>query len=164
MAGSGRVIRAYRLAGVLATCLLVGLAIWLAPLEPGVVALQFAVTPTAFGKIVHAWSPQDLERYRAHLPVDTLLALAYGGFGLGWVRASPWFASMGAGARRVAAGLLPLAALADVAENGWHFWLTEAPRFGIPAAYAIAAACAALKWGLLLGFAFLVAARLWRER
>ena len=100
-------IRAYRLAGVLATCLLVGLAIWLAPLEPGVVALQFAVTPTAFGKIVHAWSPQDLERYRAHLPVDTLLALAYGGFGLGWVRASPWFASMGAGARRVAAAATP---------------------------------------------------------
>jgi len=68
--------------GLLALALLAGLAWYLSPLEPGVVALQFAFTPRAFGEIIHFWSPEDLLRYRRHLPVDFLLLAAYGSFGL----------------------------------------------------------------------------------
>ena len=39
--------------GLLALALFAGLAWQLAPLEPGVLALQLAVTPRAFGEIVH---------------------------------------------------------------------------------------------------------------
>jgi hypothetical protein len=37
--------------------------------------------------------------------------------------------------RWAATWVLPAAALCDAVENGLHWWLTEAPRFGVPLAY-----------------------------
>ncbi|HMO49266.1 MAG TPA: hypothetical protein PKB14_24990 [Rubrivivax sp.] len=149
-------MHALRLSGGLAAVLFTGLAWVLAPLEPGVLALQFAFTPRAFASIVHVWPPEHLALYRAHLPVDFLLLAAYGSFG--WLLASrtTLFAGLRASLRRVAAWVLPLAASFDAVENGLHWWLTAAPRFGLPALYALAAAAAALKWLLLLLFGALV--------
>jgi MYXO-CTERM domain-containing protein len=148
-----------RLCGIAALLLLAGLAWFLAPLEPGVVSLQLAYTPRVFGEIVHTWSPEDLARYRAHFPFDFVLLLSYGCFGWRWVRQSGLFATPGA-----AAWALPLAAACDAAENLFHLWLTEAPRFGVAWAYAVSAGFAGAKWLLVLGFAGLVLAALWRTR
>lgn len=161
MCGSSRAVWA---TGVGAVILFAGLAAWLAPLEPGALALQFAATPRAFGEIVHLWSPQDLQRYRAHLAPDMLLLLTYGAFGYLLATRTRLFAPLAAGARAAARWLMPAAALADAAENALHAWLTAAPRFDVPHLYAISAGAAALKWTLLVAFATLVVLALLRAR
>lgn len=148
---------ALHFSGALAASLFIGLTWYLAPLDPGVLALQFAFTPRAFASVVHAWPPEDLARYRAHLPIDFLLLAAYGSFGWLLATRTAVFARCRPALRRLARWALPLAALFDGAENGLHLWLTEVPRFGMPAAYALSATASALKWLLLLGFAASVA-------
>ncbi len=135
---------------------LFGYLAWdLAPLEPGVLALQFAFSPRAFAEVVHQWSAQDLARYRAHLPIDGLLLVSYALFGVLAATRTRLFAASGPGSVRRAALLLPAAALCDAFENLMHWWLTGAPRFGVPWAYALAAGLSSLKWLGLLGFAWL---------
>lgn len=148
-------MRAVWLTG-LGAAALAGLAIYLAPLEPGVLALQLAFTPQAFARIIHAWPPEHLARYRAHLPVDGLLLLAYGAFGFLLATRTALFSACRAVLRRLAAWTLPLAATFDALENALHGWLTAEPRFGIPLAYAVAASASAAKWALLLVFGGLV--------
>lgn len=149
--------------GLAAVTLFGAIALMLAPLEPGVLALQFAATPHAFGAVVHAWGEDGVARYRAHLPWDFALLVAYGAFG--WVLAhrTALFAGWRARERRLAAALLPAAALADAVENLLHLWLTAAPRFDAAEVYALAAAAAGLKWCALLAFALCVAAVLARR-
>lgn len=144
------------LTGICAVTLFSGLAIYLAPLEPGILALQLAFTPRAFGSIIHAWPPEHLARYRAHLPVDGLLLLAYGAFGFLLATRTALFSASRAGLGRLAAWTLPLAAAFDAMENVLHAWLTAAPRFGVPLAYAVSASASATKWMLLLVFGGLV--------
>ncbi len=144
------------LTGLAALLLLGSLAWYLAPLDPGVVALQLTFSPQAFGRVVHAWSPWQLQRFRNHLPVDGLLLLAYGAFG--YLLASRSAAVLALPAARLlrARWWLPVAAAFDAAEDALHWWLTEVPRFGVPDLYVAAGTCAAFKWLLLLGFALLV--------
>lgn len=149
--------------GLGALALLVALQLMLAPLEPGVLALQMAATPRSFGAIVHQWSPAQLARYRAHLPLDGLLLLLYGSFGALLATRTRLFAALPHALRRLARPWLPLAALFDAMENLLHAWLTEAPRFGVPGAYLAATGCSLLKWALIAGYAVLLAAALWRE-
>jgi hypothetical protein len=143
--------------GIAALLLFAGLALWLAPLDPGILQLQFAATPRAFAAIVHAWGPEGLARYRAHFAVDFALLGSYAVFGWRLARRTALFAGLPMRGRSVAAWALPVAALADAAENTLHLWLTAAPRFGPAWPYALAAACAAAKWLLLIGFAALLA-------
>ena len=152
------------LVGIAALVLFAGLAWYLAPLEPGVLALQFAFTPRSFAAIVQAWGPEQLLRYRAHFPVDFLLLGCYGTFGWLLATRTALFDRYPPPRRRAAACVLPLAALFDAAENGLHLWLTEAPGQGIALPYAISATCSALKWALLLGFAVAVLHALARDR
>ena len=148
--------------GLLALAVFAGLAWHLAPLEPGVVALQLAFTPRGFGEIVHRWSADDLLRYRQHLPLDFVLLALYGSFGPLLVRRSRLFAGAASPLARFAAWALPAAAACDAVENGLHGWFTAAPRFGVPQLYALSAGCSLLKWALLMGFAVAVALALWR--
>ena len=143
--------------GLLALALLAGIAWYLSPLEPGVVALQLAFTPRAFGEVIHFWSPEDLLRYRRHLPVDLLLLAAYGSFGYLLVTRTSVFSSSSQPLRRLASWFLPLAAFFDAMENALHWWLTEVPRFGVPFVYAASASFSFLKWALIVGFGLLVA-------
>lgn len=138
--------------GALAAVLFVGVSVHLWPLRPGVVALQFAWQPQAFGGIIHFWSEADLARYRSHLPVDMATLLAYGAFG--WLLAgrTRFFEALAPAGRTFARYCLPLAALFDAAENGFHWWLTAMPRFDAPLTYLASTTCSTLKWCLLIGF------------
>jgi len=149
-------IRAPWPSGVLAALLFIGLLCYLAPLKPGVIALQFAWQPLTFGGIIHLWSEADLARYRSHLPLDCVLLLAYARFGWLLGTGTRVFTPLAPATQRLARLCLPAAALFDAAENAFHAWLTAAPRFDAPAAYLMSAGCSALKWVLLLGFGALV--------
>jgi hypothetical protein len=151
--GSAHPLTALRLSGALAAALFIALAWYLAPLDPGVLALQLSFTPRAFARVVHAWPPEGLARYRAHIPFDFVLLAAYGSFGALLATRTAVFARCRPALRRFAPWALPLAALFDGVENALHLWLTEAPRFGMPMAYAVAGTASTLKWLLLLGFA-----------
>ena len=150
-------MRGVWLSGLTAAALLLGLMWHLSPLEPGVVALQLAFTPRAFGNVIHSWSSSDLALYRSHLPADGLLLIAYGTFGYLWATRTNVLGPGAPGLRRFGAWLLPAAALFDAGENALHWWLTEVPRFGVPLIYAASATFSVLKWLGLIGFAALAA-------
>ena len=149
-------MRAVYLSGLLVV-VLAAVTFWMvAGLQPGVTVLQFAWTPRGFGEIVHVWAPEDLARFRLHLPVDSLLLLAYGSFGWLLATRTALFAALPGHARGAARFVLPLAAAFDAVENALHAWLTEMPRFGLHGLYLLSTTCSALKWALLFGFAALV--------
>lgn len=139
--------------GALAGVLFAGIALQLAPLRPGALALQFAFTARGFGEIVHWWPPDDLARYRAHFPADFALLACYGAFG--WLLAgrTRLLAGRPPAVRAWFTAALPAAAVFDATENLLHLWLTAAPRFGVAWAYPLAAGAASLKWALLLAYA-----------
>ena len=147
--------RALWLNAALVVILAVAVAWMVAPLSPGVVVLQFAWTPRGFGEIVHVWPPEDLVRYRAHLPVDCALLFAYGVFGYLLATQTGLFAPLPVPLRRLAPFVLPLAAVFDAVENALHAWLTEIPRFDVPLVYLASATSSALKWALLFVFGVL---------
>jgi hypothetical protein len=156
-------MRAVYLSGLLVVVLAV-VTFWMtAGLQPGVTVLQFAWTPRGFGEIVHVWAPEDLARFRLHLPVDSLLLLAYGSFGWLLATRTALFAALPGHVRGAARFVLPLAAAFDAVENALHAWLTEMPRFGLHGLYLLSTTCSALKWALLFGFAALVLWALARE-
>ncbi|MFT3663640.1 hypothetical protein [Piscinibacter sp.] len=154
---------ALRFTGCSVLALGAGLAFYLAPLKPGVLALQLAFTPQAFARIIHAWPPEHLARYRAHLPLDFALLLGYGAFGFLLATRTDLFSRSSPRRRRLAAWTLPLAAVFDAAENVLHWWLTAEPRFGLASVYAVAALASAAKWALLVLFGVGVAGALVRR-
>jgi hypothetical protein len=145
-------VRLVWLTGIAALLLFAGLEWYLAPLQPGVLALQFAFTPKAFAAVVHAWPPDYLHRYRSHLPIDFILLGCYGSFGFLLASRSTLFARHSTTARAAVIWALPVAAAFDAAENALHWWLTAAPRFGVTLPYVASAMCSAFKWALLFGF------------
>ncbi|PKO86138.1 MAG: hypothetical protein CVU18_16560 [Betaproteobacteria bacterium HGW-Betaproteobacteria-12] len=144
------------LSGLATAALAGGIAWYLAPLSPGVLVLQFAFTPRAFGEVIHFWSAEQLQRFRAHLPADCLLLLCYGLFGYLLAGRSQVFHRLGAAGRRWAMWALPLAAAFDATENACHWWLTEVPRFAISWPYLLAAGSASIKWSLLMAYGLTV--------
>ena len=74
-------MRGVWLAGGAALALLCALGVYLAPLQPNILALQFAFTPRAFGEVVHQWTGEPLHRFRMHLVADYALLVSYGLFG-----------------------------------------------------------------------------------
>jgi len=151
-AGVRHVMRLLVWLGAAILFLFAGLAWYLAPLKPNVLALQLAFTPREFAAIIHAWSPEQLARYRAHLPVDGLLLVCYGMWGYLFAARCPWLAGPGSGNRVVARWSLPIAAALDAVEDALHWWLTEVPRFDLPLPYWISAFSASMKWIMVLAF------------
>ena len=143
--------------GILALILLCGLGWYLAPLKPGIFALQLAFAPRAFGEIIHFWSVDDLARYRAHLPFDFGLIVAYSVFGYSLASRTRLLFDLPRFWSSFARWCLPVAGAFDLVENALHWWLTEVPRFDVPSVYAVSASCSLAKWLLLAAFAFLVA-------
>lgn len=150
--------------GIAAAAAFAGLSVMLAPLHPGPLALQLAFTPQAFAAVIHAWSPEQLARYRAHLPFDFVLLVCYGVFGYLLAARSSLFVAWRPAARAAARWCLPAAAGFDAIENILHAWLTAIPRFDVTLPYFAAALCAALKWLLLCAFALAVARALAQSR
>ena len=137
------------LASVLAIVVLLALELrLLLPLSPSFLWLQLSFTPRAFGLVVHLWSPAQLAAYRAHLPLDVALLVAYAAFGVLSATRTSWLAPYG----RAASGLLPLAALFDLGENALHAWLTEVPRLGVTLPYLLAGTCSTLKFAFIGAF------------
>lgn len=151
------------LTGMATLALIGGIAWYLAPLSPGVLVLQFAFTPRAFGELIHFWSAEQLQRFRLHLAADCLLLLCYGAFGYLLASRTGLFRAFGALGRRWAMWALPLAAACDALENALHWWLTEVPRFGLTWPYLFAAGSASAKWLLLLAYGLSVALALARS-
>lgn len=153
-----------KLAAVASVLLFIGLGIYLAPLQPSVVALQLTFTPEAFAQVLQAWGPEGVQRFRNHLPVDGLLLLSYGAAGYWAVTRTRFFDPV---AQRIPAcawaWMLPVAAACDAGEDLLHWTLTGAQVFATagtvaPEWYALAGACATLKWLGLLVFAIAAAA------
>ena len=150
-------VRTLRLLALIILALLATLVVYLAPLKPGVLALQLTFTPSAFGSVIHQWSAVDLHRYRSHFPADFALLLAYGAFGIVYVRTAASFSATGPRRRLFASLALPAAAACDATENALHLWLTEAPRFGVASLYFLSGSIALGKWLLLMTFGLFVA-------
>jgi len=150
--------------GLAAAVLFAGLSLMLAPLDPGPLTLQLAFTPRAFASVIHAWSPEQLARYRAHLPLDFALLACYGAFGYRLASRSSLFLAWRPAARAAARWCLPAAAGFDAVENVLHLWLTAMPRFDVTLPFVAAALCAAIKWLLLCAFALAVAGALAQSR
>jgi hypothetical protein len=161
--GTGRVgLRAVWLSGLSTALLFAGIACYLAPLQPNIIALQFAHTPAAFAAVIHSWPAEHLARYRSQLVVDFGLLSSYAAFGYLCATRTRVLAGLSTPLRNAARWTLPLAAVFDASENALHLWLTEVPRFGHEAVYLVAASCSAAKWALLLAFGALVALSLLR--
>jgi hypothetical protein len=157
-------MRAVWTIGLIALALFSGLGWYLAPLEPGVVALQFAHTPAAFGDVLSRWSTEDLHRFRRHLPADFLLLVTYGLFGYLLVTRARVCDTCSPSVRHATTWSLPLAALCDASENALHWWLTQLPRLADPWVYATSAGVSGLKWALIAGFGLLLVPALFRLR
>lgn len=151
------------LTGIATAVLFACLAWYVAPLYPGVVMLELAFTPKTFGTIVHAWPSEYLLQYRRFLAFDFLLLGTYGAFGYFLATRSSLFSQYSPTLRTVIVWTLPVAAALGAFENTLHLWLTAAPRFGIPLAYAVSAACAASKWIIMVSFILAVFHALLRE-
>lgn len=148
--------RSVWLAGIAVLLLGAGILWYVAPLKPGVLVLQFAFTPRAFGEVIHFWSADQLARFRTHLLADYALLGSYGWFGYLLAARTRLFAVLGSTGRCWAKWALPLAACFDAAENTLQFWLTAAPRFGVELPYLLAAGCASMKWLVLFIYALTV--------
>lgn len=144
--------------GLLSLALLIGLGVYLAPLKPSLVALQFTFTPQAFNAVLASWQPTGVALYRSHLPVDGLLLLSYGVFGYLLGSTSRLFSCFSDATRRTVSLLAPLAALADSGENLLHWLLTGPQADFAPWVYAVSGVCASLKW---LGLVVLGCAVVW---
>lgn len=140
------------LTGSAALALFAGLAWQLAPLYPGIVLLEFAFTPRAFGTVIHAWPPEYLVRYRDFLAWNFLFLACYGAFGYFFASRSPLFSQTPSALRSFAVWALPFSAALGAVENALHLWLTAMPRFGMPLLYAFSGACAFAKWLALAAF------------
>lgn len=149
-------VRSIWLAGIAVLLLGAGILWYLAPLKPGVLVLQFAFTPRAFGAVIHFWSADQLARFRTHLLADYALLGSYGLFGYLLAARTRLFAVLGSAGRCWAKWALPVAACVDAAENTLQLWLTAAPRFGVELPYLLAAGCASIKWLVLLAYALTV--------
>lgn len=155
--------RSVWLTGIAVLLLGAGILWYLAPVKPGVLALQFAFTPRAFGEVIHFWSADQLARFRTHLLADYMFLCSYGLFGYLLAARTELFAVFGSSGRCWARWALPIAACFDATENALQLWLTAVPRFGVELPYLLAAGCASTKWLLLFVHALTVVYALGRS-
>ena len=148
------------LVGLCNVLLFAGMTVLLAPLKPGILALQCSFTCESFRAVLAAWGEAGLRRYRAHLPVDCIFLLGYAAFGYLWATQ----ATLPAWAVALAPWVLPAAAVCDALENLVHLRLARAGVSAAPGWYAFTGTCSALKWALVFVFAGLVLVAAWVGR
>lgn len=111
--------------GIAALLLFIALAIYLLPLQPNIVALQFAFNADAFRAILEQWQPEGVALFRSHLPVDAVLLVAYGVFGYLFTNRTEVFARYTPVWRMRISVFMPVAAVADAVEDVLHWYLTS---------------------------------------
>lgn len=150
--------------GGLSLVLFAGLAVYLLPLQPSVVALQFTFDPAAFQAVLMAWRPEGVARFRHHLVPDCALLLCYGIFGYRLVRHTALCAALPTPVRGLLAWAMPLAAASDAVENALHAYLTSGVQEAAPVLYRMAGISSSLKFALMGVFLVgVLAARLRRR-
>lgn len=133
--------------------LLAGMAVYLLPLQPNMVALQALVfTPAEFNAILNAWGPQGVIRFRNHLPVDGVFLLCYGALGYLLALHTGLFSQWSGAARKSVGLMLPIAAAFDAVENllQWQLSVLVAPVE--PLWYRVSGSASTLKWLLIILF------------
>lgn len=143
-------MRTVWLLGLIAAALFAAIALYLQPLEPNVISLQFTFRESAFLAVLHDWQADGIARFRAHFVADYALLVCYGTFGYTFARRARVFSSCPPGRKRLLTWALPLAALADAIENALHLYLSFAATQAAAALFPAAGVAATLKW-LLLG-------------
>ncbi|TXH86474.1 MAG: hypothetical protein E6Q78_16875 [Rhodoferax sp.] len=149
--------------GFSSLALLLGLAFYLAPLHPPMLALQFTFSQQAFEAVTAQWGPQGLALFRSHLYPDFGLMVCYALYGVFTVQRTRlfhmryvppifWYA------------LMPLAALADVVENSLHLAITAPHAQPQAWCYLTAGFSATLKSALIMFFLLVAVWRGWSLR
>ena len=157
-------MRTVWLLACVAALLFVGMGVLLADLQPNVMALQFAYTPTRFQAVLDQWGSEGLRLFQLHLLPDFLMLTAYGAFGYLFARRTSWLESWPESQRKMLGALLPVAALCDALENTCHMVLL-AGQADMSATWVFAAsALASVKWLLLLAFVVWLALAALRRR
>ncbi len=140
------------------------IGLYLLPLEPNLLALQFSFDQRAFQAVIAQWQGEALQRFKLHFWADFVLLLCYGLWGYGLMTRSRVARYWGQLWRNRAAWLMPLAATADALENLLQLYLLGQAAAS-PLLYALAGTAALTKWLLIGLFAlFLVWAWLRRGR
>lgn len=149
--------------GLMSLALLVGMGVYLLPLSPSLVALQFTFDQSAFQVVLAAWQPDGVARFRSHLPVDYGLLVCYGVFGYLLASQTSVFARLSSPVRWLLTWAMPVAAVSDAVENALHYYLTSGAQQVPPLVYLVAGCSATLK-SALIGI-FLVSALLaWQRK
>ena len=145
-----------RATGIAALLLFIGLAVYLLPLQPNIVALQFAFNAEAFRAILGQWGPEGVALFRSHLPVDVVLLVAYGTFGYLLTTRTTVFASYTSLVRLRISVLMPVAAVADAMEDMLHWYLIGGHLGSAGLLVPIATAYSALKFAGIAMFGLAV--------
>jgi hypothetical protein len=156
-------MRTVSLLGIASLVLFLAIAICLRPLKPGVVELQFTFSEPAFAAVIEKWQSSGVALFRSHLPADFALQVLYASFGLLLSGRWPKARLLGGSLHRVLRWSLPLAALADAAENVLHLQLTSDESGVSLFFYPLAGVAASVKWLGILAFA-IVFAMCWHKR
>lgn len=132
-------------------------------LRPNILVLQLCFDADRYWAILGQWGEVGLQHYRAHLPYDFVHLLVYAAFGVVVATRAGLFAEAERTAARCTAWILPLAALFDLGENLLQLHLLGGPFGGANPAVPLSACCSAVKWGLVVAFALIVAWRVLRK-
>ena len=132
--------------GIAALLLFIGLAVYLLPLQPNIVVLQFAGNADAFRAILNQWQPAGVALFRSHLPADCVLLALYGAFGYLLTTRTTVFARYTPMWRQRVSAVMPVAALAVVGENILHWYLTGGHLEEAALLVPIATVCSAIKF------------------
>ncbi|MGQ0710213.1 MAG: hypothetical protein ACT4NV_10730 [Rhodoferax sp.] len=149
--------------GLASLALLLGLAAYLAPLQPPLMALFLTFSPDSFGAVVQQWGPRGIALFRSHLPFDGLLLLAYSSFGALLVKNTRVFERSTVPAL-VWGAMMPVAGVFDAVEDAIH-WVATAPDAVLGAGwYLLGGASSCVKTVLFVGFLLAASWHGWRRR
>lgn len=154
LGSSKRSMRRAYVFGFFALVLFIALGVYLSPLAPNILALQFTFTEPAFHAVLGKWQSSGIALYRSHFPVDFVLLALYGIFGFVFGKAFSAPRQVTEGNGQILAWSLPVAATADALENVLHLLLTDGQPNHTQALYAIAGVAASVKWLAFMAFAF----------
>jgi hypothetical protein len=155
MASRGAALRWVWFFGLISLALLLALGVYLLPLKPNLVALQFSFDRDSFSTVLSSWQPDGVALFRSHFPVDFVLLTCYGVFGYMLVTRTAVFEGVSPGKVRLLQWMMPAAALGDATENTLHLVLTDGGVHVGAFLYVLAGCSAVLKFVLIGGFLLL---------
>jgi hypothetical protein len=132
--------------------LFIGMALYLLPLEPSIVSLQFSFTESDFKWILGRWQTAGVCRFKAHFAADFPFLVCYGLFGYVLVARTNTLNAVAPRLKSLLIWTMPAAAMADIFENILQLRLLDIKIGLSPIWYAALGAAATVKWLLLVLF------------